>query len=217
MDANNFFANASNRPLGVFQRNEFGGSVGGPVVIPWLYKGQNKTFFFTAFEGRRQRSAVNTSTVCQPHCRGQVTFHRPSMRRDNCESSTILFRLHPIPRALANLSAPRSRVTESQPIVWIRWLWKLKSSTDQPRTFPACRLPGQSNYLMQGKFRANVNRGTAKVDHNIDDHQRLFVRYSVFDNQNAQPVAWDSRDARTARASQMRRCRTMQPSTTRTF
>jgi hypothetical protein len=31
MDSNNFFANASNRPLGVFQRNEFGGSVGGPT------------------------------------------------------------------------------------------------------------------------------------------------------------------------------------------
>jgi hypothetical protein len=48
MDSNNFFANASNRPLGVFQRNEFGGSVGGPIVIPKLFNGQNKTFFFAA-------------------------------------------------------------------------------------------------------------------------------------------------------------------------
>jgi hypothetical protein len=44
MDANNFFANASNRPLGVFQRNEFGGSIGGPVVIPGVYKVRTKPF-----------------------------------------------------------------------------------------------------------------------------------------------------------------------------
>lgn len=31
-------------------RNEFGGSVGGPVVIPGLYHGKNKTFFFFAYE-----------------------------------------------------------------------------------------------------------------------------------------------------------------------
>lgn len=31
----------------------FGGSVGGPVVIPGLYKGHNKSFFFGAYEGWR--------------------------------------------------------------------------------------------------------------------------------------------------------------------
>ncbi len=53
MDSNNYFSNASNRPLGVFQRNEYGGSIGGPRSI------RNKTFFFTAYESRAQRSAVN--------------------------------------------------------------------------------------------------------------------------------------------------------------
>jgi hypothetical protein len=33
--------------------NTFGGSVGGPVVIPHLYNGHNKTFFFGAYEGWR--------------------------------------------------------------------------------------------------------------------------------------------------------------------
>ncbi|MFN7936179.1 MAG: carboxypeptidase-like regulatory domain-containing protein [Bryobacteraceae bacterium] len=31
-------------------RNEFGGSVGGPIYIPKLYDGRNRTFFFVAFE-----------------------------------------------------------------------------------------------------------------------------------------------------------------------
>src|SRR5438067_11469597 len=35
-------------------RNEFGVSVGGPVFIPKVYDGRNKTFFFVSWEGLRQ-------------------------------------------------------------------------------------------------------------------------------------------------------------------
>ncbi len=34
--------------------HEFGGSFSGPVLIPKLYNGRNRTFFFFAYEGRRQ-------------------------------------------------------------------------------------------------------------------------------------------------------------------
>ncbi len=34
-------------------RNEFGGTVGGPVEIPKLYSGKNRTFWFTSYEGYR--------------------------------------------------------------------------------------------------------------------------------------------------------------------
>jgi len=33
--------------------NDFGGTFGGPVIIPHLYNGKNHTFFFTSFEGLR--------------------------------------------------------------------------------------------------------------------------------------------------------------------
>lgn len=36
-------------------RNEFGVSAGGPVLLPKLYDGRNKTFWFAAYEGLRQR------------------------------------------------------------------------------------------------------------------------------------------------------------------
>jgi hypothetical protein len=35
-------------------RNEFGGNVGGPVVIPHVYNGKDKTFFYFSFEGYRE-------------------------------------------------------------------------------------------------------------------------------------------------------------------
>ena len=34
--------------------NQFGGSFGGPVVIPQVYNGRNKTFFFVDYEGSRR-------------------------------------------------------------------------------------------------------------------------------------------------------------------
>jgi Carboxypeptidase regulatory-like domain/TonB dependent receptor len=48
LNARNFFQNSS--PFRVY--NEFGGSIGGPVVLPG-YNGRNRTFFFFAYEGSR--------------------------------------------------------------------------------------------------------------------------------------------------------------------
>src|SRR5688500_4827421 len=39
-------------------RNEFGGSVGGPIYVPKLYDGRNRTFFFVAYERFSLRSAA---------------------------------------------------------------------------------------------------------------------------------------------------------------
>jgi hypothetical protein len=43
-------------------RNEFGGTVGGPLVLPKLYNGRNRTFWFTSYEGYR---LVNPGTSQQ--------------------------------------------------------------------------------------------------------------------------------------------------------
>src|ERR1700733_3539993 len=45
------------RPLN--RRNDFGGTLGGPVIIPKLYNGKNKTFFFFAYEQFLEGTAYN--------------------------------------------------------------------------------------------------------------------------------------------------------------
>jgi len=44
---------APGTPLTPLSQNQFGGAVGGPVLIPKLYNGRNKTFFYFAYEGFR--------------------------------------------------------------------------------------------------------------------------------------------------------------------
>ena len=53
MDANNWFANASGSPKTAERQNDFGGTLGGPFIIPNLYKGKDRTFFFFSYEGLR--------------------------------------------------------------------------------------------------------------------------------------------------------------------
>ncbi len=51
MDANDFFNNRQGIPLGALRRNQFGFTLGGPVMLPKVYKGRDKTFFFMDYEG----------------------------------------------------------------------------------------------------------------------------------------------------------------------
>ncbi|HXB72278.1 MAG TPA: carboxypeptidase regulatory-like domain-containing protein [Candidatus Acidoferrales bacterium] len=53
LEATNFFINQAGQTKGAFIFNEFGGTVGGPVVIPHLYNGRNRTFFFFSYDGLR--------------------------------------------------------------------------------------------------------------------------------------------------------------------
>lgn len=52
-DGNDFFLNLASVPKPGFQQNDFGFSLGGPVVFPHIYNGHNKTFFFIGYEGIR--------------------------------------------------------------------------------------------------------------------------------------------------------------------
>ena len=55
LDAANFFENLAGVPKAPFVWNEFGGVVGGPVYIPHVYDGRNRTFFFAGYDGSRLR------------------------------------------------------------------------------------------------------------------------------------------------------------------
>jgi len=55
LDARNFFEFTSNNPA-PFNRNQFGGSLGGPIL-------KNKLFFFFSYEGLRQRQELDLNSV----------------------------------------------------------------------------------------------------------------------------------------------------------
>ncbi len=65
-DANNFFNNASHIANSIYKQNDFGLTVGGPVWIPKVYHGKDKTFFFFSYEGFRNRTGANGTAFTVP-------------------------------------------------------------------------------------------------------------------------------------------------------
>jgi hypothetical protein len=67
--ANNFFANRNGFPRGDFNYDRWSASVSGPVVVPKLYNGRNRTFFMWAYEAltdSRPRGGSTNLTVPTP-------------------------------------------------------------------------------------------------------------------------------------------------------
>jgi Carboxypeptidase regulatory-like domain len=61
-DARGFF----NSTTPVYRQHDFGATLGGPVRIPKLYNGRDKTFFFVSYEGFRNRVGGSTSAIALP-------------------------------------------------------------------------------------------------------------------------------------------------------
>ncbi len=66
LNAAGFMNNAQGSPKTPFRQNSFGGTIGGPVVIPKVYDGRNKTFFFFSYEGDRRRNYTLASPRTLP-------------------------------------------------------------------------------------------------------------------------------------------------------
>src|SRR5882757_7808682 len=59
LDARNFFS----ATRAILKRNQFGGDIGGPLWIPHLYHGKDKTFFFLDYEGQRLRQGLVVNSI----------------------------------------------------------------------------------------------------------------------------------------------------------
>jgi hypothetical protein len=65
-DSNNFFNTGRGIARPIYKQHDFGGSIGGPVWIPKLYNGRNRTFFFFSYEAFRNRDGANGTTRTVP-------------------------------------------------------------------------------------------------------------------------------------------------------
>ncbi|HEX4773572.1 MAG TPA: carboxypeptidase regulatory-like domain-containing protein [Bryobacteraceae bacterium] len=69
-DANDFFNNQQGLPRSVLKRQQYGGTIGGPIIIPHVVNGRNKLFFFFSYQGQKQtqlqlEGKVSTYTPAQ--------------------------------------------------------------------------------------------------------------------------------------------------------
>ncbi|MEN6602748.1 MAG: carboxypeptidase-like regulatory domain-containing protein, partial [Bryobacteraceae bacterium] len=153
--ARSYFVHAPS-PKPPYNRNEFGYTIGGPVVIPGLYNGKNKTFFFNSYEGLRERTSSNplTSVATQAMRNGDYTG-----------LPTILDPLSGIP--FSNNQIPSSRI-DSRSKTLIGYV-PLPNVTGLG---PAGTL---SNYRWVIPVSRDVNRYSVRIDHRFSERDSIWV------------------------------------------
>lgn len=62
-NANSFFNKRNDLPRAILKRHQFGGTLGGPIVIPKVINGKDKLFFFVAYQGQRQSQALSYTQI----------------------------------------------------------------------------------------------------------------------------------------------------------
>jgi hypothetical protein len=77
-DANDWFSNRAGRARQIYKQNDFGFTLGGPVWIPKVYNGRNKTFFFFSLEGFRNRKMAPPTSRRRCQRRKCITATSPS-------------------------------------------------------------------------------------------------------------------------------------------
>jgi hypothetical protein len=80
--ANNFFNNRAGRPIPNQPFRNYGGSLGGPIRLPKIYDGKDKTFFWLSGEAYRQTSSTSTELAVPTALETRGDFSR-SFRADS--------------------------------------------------------------------------------------------------------------------------------------
>jgi len=178
LDANGFFANRAGQPLGSFRRNQYGGTVSGPIK-------KDKTFFMGSFEGLRERSfsssGYSVPTVLQragdfsqtrASNGSQVRIFDPFSTRANPSGGFIRdqFPNNVIPAT--RLNAVAVNVIKYYP----------------PPTQPGDANTGLNNFFKSGSSQVDLDNFDSRVDHNFTNSQKLFVRYSNRDQLSGPPM-----------------------------
>jgi hypothetical protein len=191
MDARGFFAPRR----AVYKQHDFGGTFGGPVSVPKLYDGRNKTFYFTSFEGFRNRVGSTDAFFSVPTpemyngdftnlvdaSNRRLLIYDPSTTR----ASGTSFARDPF----ANNQIPLSRFSAfSKQVIPFAQTVKPNVAGITPGTIGYIR----NNYISQGgSMTTPTNKFSIKVDQNLGSKQRLgyFMNITRFDNklQSATP------------------------------
>ncbi len=180
--ANAFFNNRSGTERPQLTRNQYGGSIGGPVYLPHfgeggprVFNGKDKLFFFFDYEARRDAQGVTYNrTVPLQHFRnGSLAYVNNTAGCSNPQTARI--NLHP---ECITILTP-AQVAAIDP---------LHIGGNQPLLgFVGQRYPLPNNFdvgdgINTAGFRFNApslradNTYTGRVDWNISNAQRLFVR-----------------------------------------
>jgi hypothetical protein len=190
LDCNDFFSNRNGAALPNFKRNQFGGSLGGPLDIPKLYHAKDKTFFFMAYEGLRQGTGSTLTTSVPTALQRAGNF---TQTLNTAGQEVIIY--DPTTTVASGSGYVRSPfpgnivpASEINPV-----------AVNVMKYYPLPNRPGAVNTGLNNYYDAttsviNTDTGDAKLDENINDRNRFFFRYSQRDLLQPPPFYFPAAD-----------------------
>jgi hypothetical protein len=173
LDANNFFNNLNGIPRQPFVFNQYGTVIGGPVVLPKIYNGKNRTFFFFGYEGVKVRRAVNfVGTVpTELQKRGDFSQTRNSQGQ-----------LIGIYNPFSNRQEGGGFVRDIFPGNVIPPSLIDRVGASVATYYPSPNLPGApftaaNNFIANSSQVNDLDIFQARLDHNFSEKNRLFARF----------------------------------------
>jgi hypothetical protein len=186
LNANTFFNNIGGIPRPAFTQNQFGANFGGPVYIPKLYDGRNKTFFFVDYEGFRLRQGQSsTQTVPTAQARtGDLSAYTTALKTNIYDPLTTCGTdpSKPCPAGVATGTRqpfagnqiPANRLNPTS----------LKYLSLYPLPNAPGNAQGVGNWVGNGTGGGNNNETVVHIDQNVSDKQHITARYSYWGNLN---------------------------------
>ena len=175
LNANSWQNNRNSIPIALFQRNVFGANIGGPVVIPHVYHGKDKTFFFFNYEGTRQGSPDQVLDTVPTQMQRSGDFSQTYDRTGRLDVIYDPSTTRPDPNnpghylrdAFAGNIIPAQRINAI--------------SANVVKYYPLPNRVGQTaqnvnNFLETGKAVVNADNYLARIDHSFNEQERIFGR-----------------------------------------
>jgi Carboxypeptidase regulatory-like domain len=163
LDARNFFGTTRD----LLKRNQFGASVGGPVVLPKAYNGRNRTFFFANYEGMRERQG-NVMSRTSPTA-AMLAGDFSAVANTIYDPRTTA--------AGARLPFPGNRIPTERLSPQAAFFDKFLTTAAAPAGI----------YTFSPSTKVNEDQITARFDQTINDRNQVFFRYSLNDNRLSEP------------------------------
>jgi hypothetical protein len=177
VDARDWF-NKVPSPVAPLKQNQFGYSLGGPVILPHIYNGRDRTFFFANYEAMRIRSQ-KTLTGFMPAANELQGIFLPSEFTTNA-SATIIdpYTGQPFAKNAAGAFViPQSRFSR---------LGALAAS----KLFAAPNVTGNAGYndLVNSPFTVDEDQQTYRIDQTISTKDSIFGRATTSSVYVTQPA-----------------------------
>ncbi|MEO8737300.1 MAG: carboxypeptidase regulatory-like domain-containing protein [Edaphobacter sp.] len=165
LDARNYFSTTR----AILKRNQFGGDIGGPLSIPHLYSGKDKTFFFIDYEAQRLRQGlVINSTV-------------PTDAQRNGDFSAAGLKTIYDPQTRAQISC-NGRLNVICPA-------QIPSQAAAVLAYIPHANSGANHFQAVPSQAIDWDQFTIRIDHQINASNRLFGRWVYVNNRETDPNA----------------------------